>query len=162
MQCLTSPIITGSPFPSHPTVRSVFPNTAVRQSSSHVSTWTMACCNQRSARWVHRADDSHRLPFRFGRAEPAAVDRFPRAGPDKSQATARGSAHGSLPRSPRPLPARRGLHVPVSRHGASSSDRALFTTGCHLRLGRHPCAGQHHPRSGIAVCPSLAYLLLID
>src|SRR5437868_3617612 len=33
VQCLTSPILVRSPFPSHPTVRSVFPNTAVRQSS---------------------------------------------------------------------------------------------------------------------------------
>jgi len=30
MQCPTSPIMAGSPSPSHPTVRSVFPNTAVR------------------------------------------------------------------------------------------------------------------------------------
>src|ERR1035438_5357304 len=35
MQCLTNPIMTSSPFPSHPTGRSVFPNPAVRQSSSH-------------------------------------------------------------------------------------------------------------------------------
>src|SRR5215467_3711829 len=34
-QCLTSPIIIGSPSPSHPTVRAVFPHTAVRQSSFH-------------------------------------------------------------------------------------------------------------------------------
>src|SRR5215470_17525645 len=33
-QCLTSPIMIGSPSPSHPTVRSVFPSTAVRQPSS--------------------------------------------------------------------------------------------------------------------------------
>src|SRR5262249_38943096 len=33
-QCLTSPVMIGSPSPSHPTVRSVFPSTAVRQSSS--------------------------------------------------------------------------------------------------------------------------------
>ena len=33
LQCLTSPLLVRSPFPSHPTVRSVFPNTAVRQSS---------------------------------------------------------------------------------------------------------------------------------
>ena len=33
-QCLNSPVMIGSPFPSHPTVRSVFPNTAVRQPSS--------------------------------------------------------------------------------------------------------------------------------
>src|SRR5713226_10661876 len=32
---LTSPILAGSPFPSHPTGRSVFPSPAVRQSSSH-------------------------------------------------------------------------------------------------------------------------------
>ena len=32
---LGSPIMTSSPFPSHPTRRSVFPNPAVRQSSSH-------------------------------------------------------------------------------------------------------------------------------
>src|SRR5215472_3668209 len=35
LQCLTSPIVTSSPFPSHPTGHSVFPNPAVRQSSSH-------------------------------------------------------------------------------------------------------------------------------
>src|SRR6266436_6834786 len=35
LQCLTSVILAGSPFPSHPTGRSVFPNPAVRQSSSH-------------------------------------------------------------------------------------------------------------------------------
>ncbi len=35
VQCLTSLAVTGSPFPSHPTGRSVFPNPAVRQSSSH-------------------------------------------------------------------------------------------------------------------------------
>src|SRR6516225_3823120 len=35
LQCLNSPIVTSSPFPSHPTGRSVFPNPAVRQSSSH-------------------------------------------------------------------------------------------------------------------------------
>ena len=34
-QCLTSLVMTSSPFPSHPTGRSVFPNPAVRQSSSH-------------------------------------------------------------------------------------------------------------------------------
>src|SRR5262245_6868279 len=33
-QCLTSPLLVGSPSPSHPTVRAVFPSTAVRQSSS--------------------------------------------------------------------------------------------------------------------------------
>src|SRR5882672_9116879 len=33
VQCLTSLVLVSSPFPSHPTVRSVFPNTAVRQSS---------------------------------------------------------------------------------------------------------------------------------
>jgi hypothetical protein len=33
LQCLTSPVVVRSPFPSHPTVRSDFPNTAVRQSS---------------------------------------------------------------------------------------------------------------------------------
>jgi hypothetical protein len=33
-QCLTSPFMIGHPFSSHPTVRSVFPNTAVRSSSS--------------------------------------------------------------------------------------------------------------------------------
>src|ERR671922_1912281 len=32
-QCLTSPVMIGSPSPSHPTVRAVFPHTAVRQSS---------------------------------------------------------------------------------------------------------------------------------
>ena len=35
LQCLTSTILAGSPFPSHPTGRSVFPSPAVRQSSSH-------------------------------------------------------------------------------------------------------------------------------
>ena len=35
VQCLISLIVTSSPFPSHPTGRSVFPNPAVRQSSSH-------------------------------------------------------------------------------------------------------------------------------
>src|SRR5215470_9181279 len=35
LQCLTSLFMTSSPFPSHPTGRSVFPNPAVRQSSSH-------------------------------------------------------------------------------------------------------------------------------
>src|ERR1035437_391043 len=35
LQCLTSDILAGSPFPSHPTGRSVFPSPAVRQSSSH-------------------------------------------------------------------------------------------------------------------------------
>ena len=35
LQCLISLILTGSPFPSHPTGRSVFPSPAVRQSSSH-------------------------------------------------------------------------------------------------------------------------------
>src|ERR1700730_8367965 len=35
LQCLISPIMTSSPFPSHPTGRSVFPSPAVRQSSSH-------------------------------------------------------------------------------------------------------------------------------
>jgi hypothetical protein len=34
-QCLINPVMTSSPFPSHPTGRSVFPNPAVRQSSSH-------------------------------------------------------------------------------------------------------------------------------
>src|SRR4029450_4678729 len=33
-QCLTSSVMIGSPSPSHPTVRSVFPSTAVRQPSS--------------------------------------------------------------------------------------------------------------------------------
>src|SRR5499426_1396348 len=35
LQCLTSPVMIGSPSPSHPTVRSVFPSTAVRQSSPY-------------------------------------------------------------------------------------------------------------------------------
>src|SRR5215472_16220427 len=35
LQCLTSLVMTSSPFPSHPTGRSVFPSPAVRQSSSH-------------------------------------------------------------------------------------------------------------------------------
>src|SRR5215470_9064289 len=35
MQCLTNDLLAGSPFPSHPTGRSVFPSPAVRQSSSH-------------------------------------------------------------------------------------------------------------------------------
>src|ERR1700730_3874267 len=35
LQCLTILILAGSPFPSHPTGRSVFPSPAVRQSSSH-------------------------------------------------------------------------------------------------------------------------------
>src|ERR1700719_277522 len=35
LQCLSSVILAGSPFPSHPTGRSVFPSPAVRQSSSH-------------------------------------------------------------------------------------------------------------------------------
>src|SRR5208283_3334581 len=35
VQCLNILIMTSSPFPSHPTGRSVFPNPAVRQSSSH-------------------------------------------------------------------------------------------------------------------------------
>src|SRR5271157_1178046 len=35
LQCLTSVILAGLPFPSHPTGRSVFPSPAVRQSSSH-------------------------------------------------------------------------------------------------------------------------------
>ncbi len=34
LQCLTSSILFGSPFPSHPTVRSVFPSTTARQPSS--------------------------------------------------------------------------------------------------------------------------------
>jgi hypothetical protein len=34
LQCLTSLLLIGSPFPSHPTARSVFPSTAVRQPSS--------------------------------------------------------------------------------------------------------------------------------
>src|SRR5690349_17561607 len=36
LQCLISVFLAGSPFPSHPTGRSVFPSPAVRQSSSHV------------------------------------------------------------------------------------------------------------------------------
>ena len=35
LQCLNSVLLAGSPFPSHPTGRSVFPSPAVRQSSSH-------------------------------------------------------------------------------------------------------------------------------
>src|SRR5712691_13217819 len=35
LQCLISVRMAGSPFPSHPTGRSVFPSPAVRQSSSH-------------------------------------------------------------------------------------------------------------------------------
>src|ERR1700720_2237730 len=35
LQCLTSVLLAGSPSPSHPTGRSVFPSPAVRQSSSH-------------------------------------------------------------------------------------------------------------------------------
>src|SRR5215471_7752426 len=35
VQCLTNVLLAGSPFPSHPTGRSVFPSPAVRQSSSH-------------------------------------------------------------------------------------------------------------------------------
>src|SRR4029077_2740806 len=36
VQCLTNVLLAGSPFPSHPTGRSVFPSPAVRQSSSHL------------------------------------------------------------------------------------------------------------------------------
>ena len=35
LQCLSSVLLAGSPFPSHPTGRSVFPSPAVRQSSFH-------------------------------------------------------------------------------------------------------------------------------
>src|SRR5262249_1539768 len=36
VQCLTNVLLAGSPFPSHPTGRSVFPSPAVRQSSAHL------------------------------------------------------------------------------------------------------------------------------
>ena len=56
-QCLTSPLLVGLPFPSHPTVRSVFPSTAVRQSSSP----TMHRFRQIFEHAAANVDEPHRI-----------------------------------------------------------------------------------------------------
>src|SRR5262249_29639552 len=66
-QCLTSPVMVGSPFPSHPTVRSVFPSTAVRQSSSHTRRRLRHVLQQAAA----NGDEPHRIQLAVRKAFPS-------------------------------------------------------------------------------------------
>src|SRR5262245_49024311 len=71
-QCLTSPVMIGSPSPSHPTVRSVFPSTAVRQSSSHTIRRLRRVLEHAAAN-VHA---SHRIPLAVRQTFPSDPPAF--------------------------------------------------------------------------------------
>ena len=55
VQCLTNPLIVGSPSPSHPTVRAVFSSTAVRPSASHTMRRLRHVCELTAA----NVDEAH-------------------------------------------------------------------------------------------------------
>ena len=87
LQCLNSPIMIRSPFPSHPTGRSVFPNPAVRQSSSH-SMRRLSCVLDDSAPDI---DDSPGIQSRIRIVLPSEASTFmtivqvtPKASVDKA------------------------------------------------------------------------------
>src|SRR5215471_8229118 len=71
-QCLTSPVMIGSPSPSHPTVRSVFPSTAVRQSSSHTMRRFRRVLEQAAA----NVDEPHRIQLPVRKAFPSETPAF--------------------------------------------------------------------------------------
>src|SRR5919198_6671714 len=71
-QCLTSPVMIGSPFPSHPTVRAVFPSTAVRQSSSH----TMRRFRRVLEHAATNVDESHGIQLAVRKAFPSETPAF--------------------------------------------------------------------------------------
>src|SRR5215475_12278730 len=71
-QCLTSPVMIGSPSPSHPTVRSVFPSTAVRQSSSH----TMHRFRRVLEHAAANVDESHRIQLAVRKTFPSEPPAF--------------------------------------------------------------------------------------
>src|SRR5215510_7211947 len=71
-QCLTSPVMIGAPSPSHPTVRSVFPSTAVRQSSSH----TMRRFRQIFEHAAANVDELHRIQLAVRKAFPSETPAF--------------------------------------------------------------------------------------
>src|SRR5438128_5227983 len=61
-----------SPFPSHPTVRSVFPSTAVRQSSSHTMRRFRHVLEQAAA----NVDEPHRIQLAVRKAFPSETPAF--------------------------------------------------------------------------------------
>src|SRR5215813_9193417 len=71
-QCLTNPFLVGSPSPSHPTVRAVFPSTAVRQSSSH----TMRRVHPVREHAAADVDESHRIQLAMRKALPSETPAF--------------------------------------------------------------------------------------
>src|ERR671930_2015326 len=71
-QCLTSPLLIGSPSPSHPTVRAVFPRTAVRQSSSH----TMRRFRHVLEHAAANVDEPHRIQLAVRKAFPSETPAF--------------------------------------------------------------------------------------
>src|SRR5499425_587735 len=75
-QCLTSLVMIGSPSPSHPTVRSVFPSTAVRQSSSHIMRRFRPVCEQAAA----DVDEPHRIQLAVRETFPPETPAFPSLG----------------------------------------------------------------------------------
>src|SRR5215472_10559459 len=71
-QCLTSPVMIGSPSPSHPTVRAVFPSTAVRQSSSYPMRRFRFVLEQAAA----KVGKPHRLQLAVRKALPSETPAF--------------------------------------------------------------------------------------
>src|SRR5215467_3196996 len=71
-QCLTSPVMIGSPSPSHPTVRSVFPSTAVRQSSSPTMRRFRPVLEHAAA----NVGKPHRIQLAVRKALPSATPAF--------------------------------------------------------------------------------------
>src|SRR5215467_6838151 len=72
LQCLTSPFLVGSPSPSHPTVRSGFPSTAVRQSSSHTMRRFRHVLEQATA----NVGEPHRIQLAVRKALPSETPAF--------------------------------------------------------------------------------------
>src|SRR5499426_3134412 len=87
-QCLTNLLIVGSPFPSHPTVRSVFPSTAVRQSSSHIMR-RFRCVLEHAAANV---GEPHRIELAVRKAFPPETPAFTALG----QVPAKTDVHETL------------------------------------------------------------------
>src|SRR5262249_50578065 len=75
-QCLTSPVMIGAPSPSHPTVRSVFPSTAVRQSSSHIMRRFHPVREHAAA----DVGEPHRIQLAIRKAFPSETPAFPALG----------------------------------------------------------------------------------
>jgi len=91
LQCLTRLIMGGSPFPSHPTVRAVFPHTAVRQS---------ACPGmpRRSLVPDHPAanvENASGIQGTIRRVLPSEPPAFPATGQGASKASIEASLQGS-------------------------------------------------------------------